>query len=199
MKDLTFLKIAHTISTESKCVSHQVGAIIVKDDRIVSTGYNGTPSGMINCCDHARNEGWVEPKYSPIHPHDNIIKLNQDYRQNHVEWSRKNEIHAEINAIVFAAKFGISIQGATMYTTISPCIECSKAIIQSGIKRLVCSAEYDRAEKDWKGFISGSGIQVEILEIPKAQVLFNIHNSTNLDSIDMIGKLGRHKQTFKQG
>lgn len=160
MKDSTFMSIAKIIAKESKCVSHQVGAIIVKNDRIISTGYNGTPSGAINCCDHSHNQGWTEVKYSPEFPHENYIALNQSFRNSHSEWSKKNEIHAELNAILFAAKNGTSIDGGTMYVTLSPCPDCAKAIAQSGLKRLVYSEVYDKNPPDWKDILENSNIEL---------------------------------------
>ena len=88
-KDIVFIKIAKTIAELSKCVSHQVGCIIVKDDRIISMGYNGTPAKYTNC-----NE-----KFSTY-----------TSREEHHKWSKTHEIHAELNAILYAAKNGISIE-----------------------------------------------------------------------------------------
>ena len=95
LNDTNFINIAKELATASKCVSKQVGAVIVKDGRILSTGYNGTPAGFINCCDHWNNE----------------------YTAEHHEWSKTYEIHAEMNAIIWAAREGISIEGATIYVT----------------------------------------------------------------------------------
>ena len=82
LSDKNFIKIAQELATASKCVSKQVGAVIVKDGRILSTGYNGTPSGFTNC-----NEHW-KGKYTPEHH----------------EWSKTYEIHAEMNAIILGSK-----------------------------------------------------------------------------------------------
>lgn len=120
--DNTFMAIAQTIATTSNCVSRQVGAIIVKDGRILSTGYNGTPKGYTNCSDHFTNGKTPD----------------------HRAWSLIHEIHAEMNAIIWAARQGISIQGATLYSTTEPCSECSKNIIASGISRIVYLEPYPR-------------------------------------------------------
>jgi dCMP deaminase len=119
LNDRNFINIAHEIASASKCVSKQVGAVIVKDGRILSTGYNGTPAGYTNCCDHWENE----------------------YTKEHHDWSKTYEIHAEMNALIWAARRGIAIEGATIYVTLEPCSECSKNLIASGIVRIV----YDRA------------------------------------------------------
>ena len=96
----------------SYCTRRQVGALIVKDKMIISDGYNGTPSGFENICDD--NNGVTKPYV----------------------------LHAEANAITKIARSGNSSDGATMYVTASPCIECAKLIIQSGIRRVVYSEKY---------------------------------------------------------
>ncbi len=120
LNDRSFINIAKEIALASKCVSKQVGAVIVKDGRILSTGYNGTPAGYKNCTDH-----W-----------------NGEYTKDHHEWSLIHEIHAEMNAIIWAARKGISIEGGTIYVTLEPCSECSKNLIASGIVRIVWEHKY---------------------------------------------------------
>jgi len=126
LSDKNFIDIAKVIASASKCVSKQVGAVIVKDGRILSTGYNGTPAGYENCCDH-----W-----------------NGKYTKEHHEWSQTYEIHAEMNAIIWAARKGISIEGATIYVTLEPCSQCSKNLIASGIKRIVYETAYEHTNSD---------------------------------------------------
>ncbi len=120
LNDRSFINIAKEIALASKCVSKQVGAVIVKDGRILSTGYNGTPARYKNCTDH-----W-----------------NGEYTKDHHEWSLIHEIHAEMNAIIWAARKGISIEGGTIYVTLEPCSECSKNLIASGIVRIVWEHKY---------------------------------------------------------
>jgi len=142
--DTIFLKIATELSKASKCVSKQVGAVIVKDGRILSTGYNGTPAGFINCSEHWKGE----------------------YTKEHHEWSKTYEIHAEMNAIIWAAREGISIEGATIYVTLEPCSECSKNVIASGIKRIVYAKEYEYTHsKVISKFIKDNGVSIEQLSI----------------------------------
>lgn len=126
LNDRNFINIAREISRASKCVSKQVGAVIVKNGRILSTGYNGTPAGYTNCCDHWENK----------------------YTKEHHDWSKTYEIHAEMNAIIWAAREGISIKDATIYVTLEPCSECSKNIIASGIKRIVYEKSYEHTNSD---------------------------------------------------
>lgn len=143
MKDSTFMAIAKTIASESKCVSIGVGAVIVKDDRIISTGYNGTPSGSPNCCD---------------------VVGKTITREQHHEWSKSNEIHAELNAIIFAAKNGIAIDGSTMYCTHNPCPDCAKAITQSGIKKVIYHQKWHRTVDGWDDILIKNKIKVEKIE-----------------------------------
>lgn len=164
MKASTYLQIAYLISQESKCCSWKVGAVIEKNGRIISTGYNGSPAGGVNCCDHAAEKGWTEfiPNEGgrlPPMPGGKVVLLSK-HRESHSAWSSKNEIHAELNAILFAARKGTSIEGATMYVTLSPCPECSKAIAQSGIKKVVYAETYDRNKEGWDEILTNSGIEV---------------------------------------
>lgn len=168
MKSTTFLQIAYLVSQESKCVSWKVGAVIVKNARIISTGYNGTPAGGVNCCDHAEEQNWTETRYNPVPPHVNSVILKPEHREEHSAWSKDNEIHAELNAILYAARNGLAIDGATMYVTLSPCGECAKAIAQSGIKKLVYSELYDRNKPGWESTLTDAGI--EVFQLPKSRL-----------------------------
>lgn len=110
--DLRYIRMARVWAENSYCVRRQVGALIVKDKMIISDGYNGTPSGFENVCE---DDGGVTKPYV---------------------------LHAEANAITKVAKSANNCDGATLYVTASPCIECSKLIIQAGIKRVVYSDPY---------------------------------------------------------
>ncbi len=118
-----FMSILDTVKERSTCVRRKVGAIIVKDKRIIATGYNGAPSGLKHCYEL----GCMRER------------LNIPSGQNH-ELCRG--IHAEQNAIIQAAMYGVSINEATIYVTCSPCVQCAKMIINSGIKRVVYCGEY---------------------------------------------------------
>lgn len=123
-----FLNIADEMSRFSHCVSHKVAAVVVKDNRILSTGINGTPAGFDNC--------------------DEIFEAGNFDREKHHQFSENYEIHAEINAILFAAKNDISIDGAVLYTNLHPCNHCLKAICNSGIKKIYYRREYDKFTED---------------------------------------------------
>lgn len=160
MKASTYLQIAYLISQESKCCSWKVGAVIEKDGRIISTGYNGSPAGGTNCCDHAESQGWLKMKPREAWEFKAPMVLAKEHRPAHSEWSAKNEIHAELNAILFAARKGSSIEGATLYCTASPCPDCTKAISQSGIKKVVYAERYDRSPDNWADILIEAGIEV---------------------------------------
>lgn len=110
--DKRYLRMAHIWAENSYCERRKVGAIIVKDKMIISDGYNGTPSGFENICEEENNT------------------------------TKPYVLHAEANAITKVAKSNNSSEGATLYVTTSPCMECSKLIIQSGIKRVVFDEKY---------------------------------------------------------
>jgi len=142
LNDQNFINIAKEIASASKCVSKQVGAVIVKNGRILSTGYNGTPPGYANCSDY-----W-----------------DGKYTKDHHEWSKTYEIHAEMNAIIWAAREGISIDGATIYVTLEPCSDCSKNLIASGIKRIVYDKSYEHTNSDVvTKFIQDNNVIIEKL------------------------------------
>jgi len=140
LNDRSFINIAKEIAKASKCVSKQVGAVIVKDGRILSTGYNGTPTGYINCSEYWKNE----------------------YTKDHHEWSKTYEIHAEMNAIIWAARKGIAIEGGTIYVTLEPCSQCSKNLIASGIKRIVYEKSYEYTNSQIiSKFLKDNGVIIE--------------------------------------
>ena len=144
-EDIAFMQIARTLSTLSKCVSKKVGCIIVKDRRMICAGYNGTPSGHVNC--------------------DCVFNANDFDRVRHHEFSERFEIHAEMNAILFAAKEGISIKGTTLYTTLQPCTQCVKNLIQSGISKIVYSDLYDLSGWDSETYAFLHAADIQILHI----------------------------------
>jgi dCMP deaminase len=114
--DKRYLQMARIWAQNSYCKRRQVGAIIVKARMIISDGYNGTPEGFENICEDEENR------------------------------TKPYVLHAEANAITKVAKSNNSSEGSTLYVTTSPCMECSKLIIQSGIKKVVFSELYNREE-----------------------------------------------------
>lgn len=131
------MDIAKLIAQKSSCISMKVGCVIVKDQRIISMGYNGTPSGYINCDEFFDSQA------------RHFIKPEQ-LRTIHHQWSNIHQIHSQMNAIMFAAKKGISVDGATLYSTVFPCQHCLKNIIQSGVIQVVYNTDYDLGQYDPK-------------------------------------------------
>lgn len=150
MKHKTWLNIAKAVAEESKCISHKVGCVIVKNDRVLSTGYNGTASGLPNCNDvndHLVNNGefqnWV----------------SDDAKHEHHEWSNMHEIHAEMNALLYSSP--LERQGATLYSTLQPCYTCSKLIVGSGITRVIFDKSYPRTPPEAINLLLDAGIDVK--------------------------------------
>lgn len=132
--DLRYLRMAHIWAENSYCKRRQVGALIVKNKMIISDGYNGTPSGFENVCEDENNQTFPYV------------------------------LHAEANAITKIARSGNNSENATLYVTDAPCIECSKLIIQAGIKRVIYSRNY-RLE-DGINLLRKAGVEVCYLELP---------------------------------
>ncbi len=131
--DKRYLEMAKIWALNSYCKRRQVGALIVKEKMIISDGYNGTPAGFENVCE------------------------DEDYR------TKPYVLHAEANAITKVAKSNNSSEGATLYITSSPCMECAKLIIQSGIRRVVyCDNYHTESGVD---LLRKAGIEVEYVEI----------------------------------
>ncbi|MCX8195414.1 MAG: cytidine/deoxycytidylate deaminase family protein [Candidatus Micrarchaeota archaeon] len=145
--DQYFMNIAKVVASRSNCLKRHVAAVIVKDKRIVSTGYNGTPRGIRNC-----NEGGC-PRCKSFA--ESGTKLEECVCS-----------HGEENAIVQAAYHGISIKDATLYSTFSPCLICTKMIINAGIKEVVYNADYPMSEASLQ-LLKEAGIIVRQVKVEK--------------------------------
>jgi len=142
--DEYFLRIAQLVASRSTCLRRKVGALIVKDQRILATGYNGAPAGLKHCAE----VGCLRDR----------LGIPSGERQ---EICRG--IHAEQNALVQAATSGVDVRGATIYCTIQPCILCAKLIIGAGITRVVIGEDYpDSLARD---LLKEAGIPIEKLQI----------------------------------
>ncbi len=136
--DRRYLRMARIWAENSYCVRRKVGALLVKGNMIISDGYNGTPSGFPNVCESA--EGVTLPYV----------------------------LHAEANALTKVARSSNSSEGATLYVTAAPCLECAKLIIQSGIDRVVYSEEYRLA--DGLDLLKRAGIRVDFVSVDASSV-----------------------------
>jgi dCMP deaminase len=141
--DEYFLDISQLVSKRSTCLRRQVGAVIVKDKRILTTGYNGAPSGI----EHCEKTGCLRDQ------------MNIPSGERH-ELCRA--LHAEMNAILQAAQYGISLEGSMIYCTNQPCIICAKMIINAGIKRVVVLKNYP--DEFAKAMLKEAKIEIVVAE-----------------------------------
>lgn len=155
----TFMTIAETVSKRSKCLRMKTGALLVKDKRIISIGYNGTVPNDVNCVEYWKS--YKEEKYSGM---DWGEFVENKLPEMHHDWSVVNEIHGEQNAILFAGKQGISTNNTELYTLYSPCINCAKVIITAGISEVYYNKLYKR---DTRGidFLEKRGVKCKYVSI----------------------------------
>ena len=152
--DDLFIKTAIEISKRSTCLRMKVGAILVKDTRIISMGYNGVTPGRKHCEDYFHERYQIEYFDTP------------EFLEEHGKFSIRNEVHAEMNLLAFAAKIGIKVDGATLYVTNSPCINCSKVLCVSGIVKVFYHNKYDRGIEGVE-FLEENGISC--IEVPLSE------------------------------
>ncbi len=122
--DTYFMSMAELVATRSTCLRRKVGAVVVKEKRVLTTGYNGAPKGLKHCAEVG------------------CVRL-----QKHIESGTRHElcrgVHAEQNAVIQAAYFGVSIKDSTIYTTNFPCVMCAKILVNAGIREIVYRDEYE--------------------------------------------------------
>lgn len=141
--DSYFLEITQVVASRSTCLRRQVGALIIRDKRILATGYNGAPSGLAHC----RETGCLrEARGIPSGERHELCRA----------------LHAEQNAMLQAAMYGVPIQGATLYCTTHPCVMCAKMLINAGMKEVVVLDAYpDRLAAE---LLAEAGVRVRCLE-----------------------------------
>jgi len=149
--DEYFLKMAMLIAERSTCLRHHVGAVLVRDRRVLSTGYNGAASGLADCLE----QGCLRDEQG-------------------IESGTRHEIcravHAEQNAIIQASLHGVSVAEATMYCTHSPCLICAKMIVNAGIRRVVSFTPY--ADRNAPELFREAGTQSDLLPRPEPEIRF---------------------------
>lgn len=143
--DEYFMEVTKTVAKRATCDRGRSGCVIVKDKRILCTGYVGSPVG-IEHCDEIGHE---------------LLETYNEKGENSVHCVRTS--HAEQNAIAQAARFGISIDGATLYCKMEPCYICAKIIINAGVKRVVAEMRYHAAERTREVF-KKAGVQMDVLK-----------------------------------
>ena len=159
--DCAYMKMAMSMGELSYATRSKVGAIVLsKNGQIISQGFNGTPSGQDNCCEDVHCDCDIEceqksVKYCKSCPHCTLV-------------TKKSVLHAESNAITKCAKWYNTTDGGTIYVTLSPCFECAKLIIQSGIKRVVFLDIYRNT--DGLDYLVNAGILVEQINVDKKEL-----------------------------
>jgi len=144
-----FLKMALLVAERSTCRRHHVGAVIVRDKRVLATGYNGAPKGAADCLDL----GCLRDELNiPSGTRHEICRA----------------IHAEQNAIIQAGLHGVSIVDSSMYCTHSPCYICAKMIVNAGIKRMVSFTGY--ADDNFPDLFREAGIAFDVLPVPETRI-----------------------------
>ncbi len=142
--DEYFINVLEVVGTRGTCDRGKSGCVITKDKRILSTGYIGSPVGTVHC-DEAGHE---------MH----TVKHEDGHESRHCI----RTAHAEQNAIVSAARFGVALDGGTLYCHMTPCYTCAKMIINAGIKRVVCNMDYHAGERS-KEIFKEAGVAYELL------------------------------------
>ena len=142
--DAYFIGIMHAVASRATCDRGKSGCVLVKNKRILSTGYVGSPVGLPHCDETGHLMNTVYDKEGNLSQH--CVRTT----------------HAEMNAIVQAARHGISIDGATIYCRMEPCLDCCKAIINAGIKRVVAERKYHAAD-DTREFFKEAGVKLVVL------------------------------------
>jgi len=149
--DEYFLKIASVVAERSTCLRHHVGAVAVRDKHILSTGYNGAAAGLKDC-----------------------LELGCLRDEMNIESGTRHEIcraiHAEQNVIIQAALHGVSIEGATIYVTHSPCVLCAKMLVNARIKRFVTFGSY--ADNSFMDMFREAGIEFDLLKKPSSEITY---------------------------
>ena len=156
--DEYFMMLAKLAASRSTCLSRPTGAVVVKDRQVISTGYNGSMPGQAHCIDEGvcfrRSLKWPEA----------------------MKYDMCRSAHAEANAISLAAKKGVSLEGASLYCTLEPCITCAKFIVMSGIVRVVFEHAYESPipERDnyWKEVLSSSNTKVEQIIVKEETIRY---------------------------
>ena len=145
----------------STCARLHVAAMLVKDGRILSVGYNGTAEGRPHCCDQFIRIGdeYFIGEYAPPAEMTQYKVTKEQWYDEHHKFSEKNEVHAEMNCIAFAIKNHIDVTECDLVISISPCIHCAKLIAAVGIKNVYYIDDYDRNPSDGLNYLIKNGVK----------------------------------------
>ncbi len=159
--DEYFMEMAHVVSKRSTCLRRKVGAILVKDKHILSTGYNGAPKGLKHCSEVGclRDELGV-----PSGERHEICR----------------GLHAEQNVIIQSAVFGVSIKDSILYCTNAPCVVCAKMLVNAGVKEIICSGDYP--DELAKKILDESQIKIRFFNNKSS--LLDLENEKNINTVE---------------
>lgn len=150
-RDHYYMNIAMAVRKNANCMGRRVGAVLVRDNRIVATGYNGTPEGITNCLDG----GCVRCN-------------NRETYQSSVGYDVCICVHAEQNALISAARFGNAVEGAVVYSTLRPCFDCTKAMLQAKVKAIYYLHDWQHpveALRDQYNLLQSTGFQARVIQV----------------------------------
>lgn len=151
------MEVAQAVAKRGTCSRKQVGVVVAREGRVLVTGYNGTPAGMPHCGHEVVTVGELKDRGGHWYPragltgsHDNtpmfVSQWGDQLTVTLLEHPCPASVHAEANAIAFAARYGMSLDGAEMFTTYAPCLACAKLVINAGISRVVmCELYHDQS------------------------------------------------------
>jgi dCMP deaminase len=159
--EIIYMQMAYQTAKLSYAQRRRVGCIIVKDEQIVSYGYNGTPHGFDNQCEEIETRYYDNPDAAAILEDNGWIMPNDNSCTCHRYVTKREVLHAESNAITKLAKSTMTSNGADLYTTTAPCFDCAKLIIQAGIKRVYYSEDY----RDMSGVELLNKSNIEVKEV----------------------------------
>lgn len=156
--DKIYMQIAYQVAKLSYAERRKVGCVIVKDEQIVSFGYNGTPHGFDNECESIETTQWENPDHASVLEQSGWTLSTDDSCTCHRHITKREVLHAESNALMKLAKSTMSCKDSILYTTTAPCFDCAKLIIQAGVKEVFYCEDY----RDMSGIIllQRAGIEV---------------------------------------
>jgi len=159
-----FMRIAMAVRSRANCKGRRVGAIVVRDRRILSTGYNGTPTAMTNCEDGGCHRCSDPDAYPPGEAYDVCIC-----------------VHAEQNALLAAARFGVAVEGCTVFTTLQPCFGCLKELLQASVREVCYLAPWEsRFREQYDALVDRLGrAHFRLVEVPDAESAWALGRSAS--------------------
>lgn len=152
-RDQMLMEVAQAVARRGTCSRKQVGVVVAREGRVLVTGYNGTPAGMPHCGHEVVTVGELKDRGGHWYPRAGLTGSHDDTPMFVTQWGNQitatllehscpASVHAEANAIAFAARYGMSLDGAELFTTYAPCLTCAKLSVNAGIRRVVMCERY---------------------------------------------------------